>query len=541
MSVVDVGKQLDLDRRTVVYLTPPEFLEQERQKIQKRKDVVIALAKQGLMQFEIARAAGEDRALVHRWLKEAGVSVDLAVTQFPVELEAAFAADYQSGLTRSEMAAKYRLTEFGVKGIVKRLGCKLTPEQLTKRLSDGGKKSYPIRVERGTVNLQWNTEKSIAKRSVSHSKYNCEKLGFEDLQSRCEAWATSKGGTCRGVTKYTEKATWGCKKSHEWSATPSNVLANDTWCPKCAHTGPSKGQLEIYEYIQSLLPGVEVVLGDRATIVNSDTGRHFELDIHVPSRQFAMEYNGLIWHSTKYQPESGRHKRKALACREKNIRLLSIFADEWLNPVKNELIRAMIRHRLGVFGTKLRASKLELRRLEKNSQFRAFFERNHLDGHANAKYAYGLFHEGGLVSCLSIRRNHQSETEIARFATDYDFHVHGGAGRLIKAALAETDALITFSNNRLSNGNVYQKLGAELLYETGPGYWYTDGVERIGHYRCKRLNDPAVLGRYPEVPHTEKDQALGGVFSVEVLGFVDRRPLYKIEDAAHRKWKLTRP
>jgi hypothetical protein len=199
----------------------------------------------------------------------------------------------------------------------------------------------------------------------------------------------------------------------------------------------------------------------------------------------------------------------------------------------------MVRHRLGIFGTKLRASKLELKRLSKNSQFKAFFDRNHLDGHTNAKYAYGLFYSGELVSCVSVRTNHQSETEIARFATDYDFHVHGGGGRLIKALLAEVGSIITFSNNRLSSGDVYQKLGAELLQENGPSYWYTDGIERIWRYRCKRLNSPAILAKYPEVPHTEKDQALGGVFSMEVLGFGDRRPLYKITDCGHRKWRLT--
>ena len=539
MSIVEVGLQLDIDKRTVVYLTPPEFLEGERKKVQVRKDAVVALARKGLMQFEIADSLSEDRALVHRWLKEAGISVELSVTQLTPEQEASFAADYRSGLTRLEMASKYGLTEGGIKGVIKRLGCRLTPEQFTERLSRGGKNSFPVRFKRGTVNYQWHSKESIAKRVISRSNRNARRHGFETLQERCEAWAAAKGGACRGVVSFTQDASWGCKNGHEWQALPKNVLINGTWCPRCADTGPSGGQLEVYEYIKSLLPGVEVILGDRSTIINPKTGRHLELDVYIPSRQFAMEYNGLIWHSSKYMTDPAKHQTKALECRKQNIRLLSIFSDEWLDPVKNELIRGMIRHRLGVLGTKLRASKLELKRLDKNAQFKDFFDRNHLDGHVKARYAYGLFREGKLVSCMSIRTNHRAETEIARFATDYDFHVHGGAGRLVKAVLSEVGGLVTFSNNRLSNGDVYRKLGAKLLQENGASYWYTDNIKRIWRFRCRRLNDPAILAKYPEVPHTENDQALGGVFSMEILGFGDRRPLYRIPDAGHRKWLFT--
>jgi hypothetical protein len=250
-----------------------------------------------------------------------------------------------------------------------------------------------------------------------------------------------------------------------------------------------------------------------------------ELATHIKSLQIPFDPLQFVVLSIQKGALSGFKDPKCL---------LAIFEDEWTN--KQDLVKAMIRHRLGVLGTKLRASKLDLRRLDTNAHFESFFERNHLDGHARASYAYGLFLGDKLISCLSVRTNHQGEREIARLATDYNYHVYGGAGRLVKAALREEGKLITFSNNRLSVGDVYRQLGFTLVQENKPSYWYTDGVQRIWRFRCRRINDPAILAQFPEIEHTEKAQAAGGVFSSILFG--DRRPLWRVADYGHRKWSL---
>lgn len=307
------------------------------------------------------------------------------------------------------------------------------------------------------------------------------------------------------------------------------------WCGQCSnnvvHT--SKAQMEIYDYIKTLCPDAE--LNNRTAIAP------LELDIYVPSANFGFEFNGLRWHSEEFLTDRKAHFKKAMACRSANIKLLAVYSDEW--ETKPELIKAMVRWRLNKFnGTTLRASKLTLKRLDKNKDFSSFFLRNHLDGHSNARYAYGLFHNDKLVQCLSIRTNHQGEHEICRLATDYDYQVHGGAAKLIKRALQDIPkdgTLITFSNNRLSTGNTYSLLGGTLLSENSPSYWYTDGKSRYWRFKCKRLNSLDILAKYPNVPHTERDQAKHGVFSMEVLGLGDNRPLYSISDYGHKKWSLS--
>lgn len=380
---------------------------------------------------------------------------------------------------------------------------------------------------------RWREE--TMEKCIAAARAYCLK-GEASFQARCERLATEHGGKVFGAYVNTKTAMeWECSKGHRWVAPPGSVF-NGHWCIICARVGPSIEQLAIYEYIKTFAP--DAVLGNRSVLVNPATGNKLELDIYVPSKNFGFEFNGLIFHSDYFHRIPLRHQRKAQAARTAGIKLLAVFEDEW--EAKPELIKAMIRYRLGVLPeTKLRASKCEVRKLDANVQFEAFFDRNHLDGHARANMAYGLFFEGRLVSCLSIRTNHQKETEIARLATDYDVHVYGGASKLIKAALVDHPVLVTFSNNRLSSGDVYRNMGATFLQENRPSYWYTEGNERVWRYKCRRINDPDILAKFPDVPHTEKGQALGGVIGYALWG--TPTPLYKIEDYGHLKWIFGAP
>ena len=287
----------------------------------------------------------------------------------------------------------------------------------------------------------------------------------------------------------------------------------------------SQGELDIYNFVKELLPEEKIHKNIRGII------GQLELDVYIPSFKLAIEYNGLFWHSEA----SGRyhnnyHVQKKKACEEKGIKLLAIYEDEWKS--KKELIKSMICFRLNKSCVKkIRASKLKVIKLEKNEQFKDFFDRNHLDGHTKAKYAYALVDDlGKIYSCMSVRKNFNGEYEIARFATDYNFYVHGAASKLIKHL---PRPIVSYSNNRLSDGHIYKKLGFKNVTLTDkPSYWYTDTKTRIWRFKCKRINKKEILSKFP----TEKEQALNGIFSQKLFG--DSIPLYRIEDYGHKKWLL---
>lgn len=388
-------------------------------------------------------------------------------------------------------------------------------------------KSILIRNETTIPSDQAQKNASLKKKENQPNRL-MKKYGADNWQSIAEAEIRKKGGTTTDIyIDHTTKMKIACSKGHIFDMNFAAFKNSDQWCPSCANVGPSKPQLEVEAYVKTLVD--DVVTGNRQVI------KPMELDIWVPSKNLGIEYNGLYFHSNILSNNNGRHQRKFDLCFNKGINLLAFFSDEW--EKKPDLIKAMIRWRLGKFvGTKYRASDLELRMLEKNSDWTEFFNRNHLDGSVRASYGFGLFDGPKLIQCLTLKKNFNKEWEIKRLATDYNYMVHGGATKLIQAAiksLPEGEPLISFSNNRLSSGNMYKNCGFKLLQENAPSYWYTDGFNtRIWRFKCKRNNDPAILAKFP----TEWEQARVGVFSMEHFG--DERPLYRIEDYGHKKWIL---
>lgn len=409
----------------------------------------------------------------------------------------------------------------------------LTPERVAER-SAAIRAAYEdpaLKLSQAERSRRWWASLSIEERAAmpqaqSGDRSNrvraiLEKSGFTGTDGWMQFLAAKHGGLYLGGYGGTkEKARWRCSDGHEFEAIP-NTVQQGHWCPTCFGKR-SRAEEAVCAYVRALAS--DVIERSRKIIAP------MELDTYVPSALLGVEYNGLFWHSSASPGfVSGSHLRKWRACQEKGVRLFAIFEDEWLNPEKQVLIKAMLRWRLGQFdGPRLDARRLRLERLEKNEQFEPFFEKSHLDGHAQASFAYGLFEGNALRACASFRTNFNQELEVARLATDPSVSVRGAAGRLLSAV---DGPLVSFSNNRLSNGDVYKKLGFTLVQHNRPSYWYTDGFVRVWRWRCRRNNDPAILERFP----TEEAQALGGVFSKDLFG--DERPLYRIEDYGHMKWK----
>jgi hypothetical protein len=330
-------------------------------------------------------------------------------------------------------------------------------------------------------------------------------------------------------------------------------------CRKCSNFDP-KPEREIREYIISLGFN-DLIEKDRKTI------NPLEIDCFIPSKMLAIEHDGLYWHSRKrvdddikrqekngtpYTEEYIRkmkqkkelgHFEKFRRLEEKGIAFFPIYGDDWI--YKNELVKGMIRNRLGLYDKKIRASKLTFKILTKNKEFAPFFEKYHIDGHSLSSYAYALCLEDKIISCMSFRTSIKGELmEIARYATDYDYRVYGAFSRMLKHYPRDID-LMSFSNNRVGSGNVYQKHGFEQIKniyikkdgthdikkENYVGYSYTDLDIRVNRHSCQRRNEPEIMALY----NTEEKQALAGVLSEP---FGHNKPIFKIYDCGNKKWIL---
>ena len=69
------------------------------------------------------------------------------------------------------------------------------------------------------------------------------------------------------------------------------------------------------------------------------------MDIYIPSKNIAIEYNGLYWHSEKLGKHKDYHLDKTKLANSLGVRLIHIFEDEWKG--NKDVVKNRLRHILG--------------------------------------------------------------------------------------------------------------------------------------------------------------------------------------------------
>lgn len=254
-------------------------------------------------------------------------------------------------------------------------------------------------------------------------------------------------------------------------------------CKVCNPIG-SNGQLEIAAFIKDL--GFHV-----ATNVRGILGRQ-ELDIFVPEKKLAFEFNGLHWHNVAAGKDESYHQNKSDRCEGLGISLMHIFEDEWLQ--KKEIVKSMIQHKLNHTKERFFARKCKVVKLTVVDRH-TFFEENHIDGDINASFTLGLTIDDQLVSAMSIRRpfhnKHRESLEVARFCCKKNMTVTGALGRLTKACLSQAKqlnarSLISYVDARFGGTrDSWTKSGWIFDHETTPRFWWTDSHKRFNRFQFR--------------------------------------------------------
>lgn len=236
--------------------------------------------------------------------------------------------------------------------------------------------------------------------------------------------------------------------------------------PRCLNCNPkitSKNEIELREWINSLGFTVDAntreILGDR------------EFDIWIPEKNVAVEFNGVYWHSSKWKNPT-YHVDKFIRSRDRGIRLIQIFEDEWLT--KQAIIKARLKSVLGI-SEKVFARNCQLNVVNKKD-YKDFCTKYHLQGYASASVVLGLYHDQELVAVMSFGKSRYTKDsyELIRYCSK--FTVIGGASKLFKSFIKEynPNRIISYANRCWSNGNLYEKLGFINVTENDRniGYWY---------------------------------------------------------------------
>ena len=266
--------------------------------------------------------------------------------------------------------------------------------------------------------------------------------------------------------------------------------ANDHLCGcGCQECGRqfSKYENEIYQFIKNILPSDEVIIkNDRIILLGN------ELDIYIPNKKIAFEFDGLFWHNEINKPDKKYHLLKTEMCEKKGIHLIHIFEDEWI--YKQNIVKGRIKSILGL-GKRIYARKCEVKRID-SRQALDFINSYHIQGKVGAMFYYGLFYCDELIAVMSFglvrknlgRNNCNGVYELLRYCSKTGMNVVGGAGKLLNAFIKEVKPLkiISYADRRWSAGNLYEKLGFTFIKNTTPSYWYIFGDKRKNRFAFRK-------------------------------------------------------
>lgn len=259
---------------------------------------------------------------------------------------------------------------------------------------------------------------------------------------------------------------------------------NQDICTNCNNINDQQScaEQEIIQFLESLNQSCE--------IKNKKIISPYEIDIFLPEKSIGVEYHGLYFHSSKFK-DKNYHFNKWKKCNGIGIDLIQIFEDEW--KYKKDIVKSIIKSKLNVFDDIFYARKCIVKEIKTN-EYNDFLNKNHIQGKCPSKYKLGLFFQNRLVSViglsnkrLSTNNLNENTYEITRFCNLLGVKVTGGFSKLLNFAIKNFNIknIITFSDLRYFNGEVYKKNKFIFSHITTPNYWYFDPKNLIRYHRFK--------------------------------------------------------
>ena len=263
---------------------------------------------------------------------------------------------------------------------------------------------------------------------------------------------------------------FSCKKcNHIFESTVYNL--DNLFCEKCDPNRTATLENKFFDFLTSCSCGL-IKRRDRTILYGK------ELDFLIKDKNMAFELNGLYWHS-----ESGGghiksyHLNKTKGCLSHGIFLIHIFENEWRD--KQEIVKSIIKNKLGDTAKliKIHARKCEIRNVDPKEKDN-FLNENHLQGADKSTIKLGLYHNGELVSLMTFRKSSRfdttSEWEMVRFCNKLNTVISGGASKLMSHFVKVHSPLniVSYSDRRYFDGNIYSTLGFQFVHNTPPSYHY---------------------------------------------------------------------
>ena len=289
---------------------------------------------------------------------------------------------------------------------------------------------------------------------------------------------------------------------------------NSQECPRCSNTGTSKEEKSLDDWIKTLGINTKKFFFKRDY---SGKGKSKEIDIYAEELGLGIEYCGFyrhgerqtlhsletkikkhaekeeIYEKTRFDSPIQRHKAKMDKANSIGIRLITIFQHEWKNS--EEKVKSVLRAKLGKNENSVFARKTKIKEIDTKIS-KDFLNTYHLQGGCPSIVRFGLFNGEDLVAVITGGYHHRSKGAFVlnRLCFKANTTVVGGASKLNKAleSWAKINGymeILSWSDNRWSDGGIYVALGYELQSEMPPDYFYFDNKgNTYSKQSCQKKN-----------------------------------------------------
>lgn len=385
----------------------------------------------------------------------------------------------------------------------------LQSEQIREKIKETNQKKYGNELyvkSREFLNISFNKFKNLIKDYVIPLFDENEFNGF--LNKKNYHWKCVKCGNEFEQELYT--------------SSPLELSKISEYIPRCLKcypylSGISYLEKEIFSFIKDIYKG-EIIENDRNVI------KPYELDIVIPKKKIAFEFNGTYWHSSNILKKCiNYHLNKTLACEEKGYKLIHIWEYDWINPIKQNILKEKIKAILGVDQTKIYARKCIIKEIDSKIK-NEFLNLNHIQGEDKSKVKLGLFYNEELVAVMTFgkpRFSKNAEYELIRYATKSGYQVLGGAGKLLRYFERNYNpkSIITYADRSYSQGNMYRKIGFNELKPSAPNYSWVKGDMIYSRYQCQKHKLKGLLGdKFDEKISESQNMLLNGFIKVYDCG-----------------------
>lgn len=242
------------------------------------------------------------------------------------------------------------------------------------------------------------------------------------------------------------------------------------------------------------------------------------IDIVIPDKKLAIEYNGLMDHSfgkSKYTrfnsallENRNNHLERTILCETEGLKLIQIFENEWMNKTSKEVWKSIISTNLRI-NERIYARKCEIKEVKDNKLIQSFLNENHLQGYCKSKIKIGLFYNNELVSLMTFgkpRFSKKYEWELIRFCNKINLSVVGGPSKLFNYFIKTycPDTIISYCDIRVFSGEMYESLGFRLTHNSEPNYFYVKGNNVYPRYQYQKHKLSKLLSDF-DVNKSEKE------------------------------------